>query len=204
MRAISITIDSKVPLRVSIINKRKDTHHKYQFTHVIWWSLSLDLIPYFKPIFVDFQNEAVGLCVNYFINKDVKWTFMISSLNCLIQVESVRLRQWRPCYGSLNVYTFFYSPGRLMIPWISVIFVFLDVLWHLHWLDINPFGRTEKWFMMRSMLNLIAYRILGFLSYWGGGLLARTLENTVRIIWLIQNLVQLIIGIQLWNVENFR
>ena len=30
VRAISITIDSKVPLRVLIINKRKDTHHKYQ------------------------------------------------------------------------------------------------------------------------------------------------------------------------------
>ena len=28
---------------------------------------------------------------------------------CLIQVE--RLRQWRGCYGSLNVYTFFDSSG---------------------------------------------------------------------------------------------
>ena len=40
---------------------------------------------------------------------------LIWSLNCLIQVESVRLRQWRPCYGSLNVYTFFDSPGILII-----------------------------------------------------------------------------------------
>ena len=31
--------------------------------------------------FVDFQNEPVGLCVNNFINKDVKWTFMISQYN---------------------------------------------------------------------------------------------------------------------------
>ena len=29
VRAISITVDSKVPLRVLIINKRKDTHRKY-------------------------------------------------------------------------------------------------------------------------------------------------------------------------------
>ena len=30
VRAISITTDSKFSLRVLIINKRKDTHHKYQ------------------------------------------------------------------------------------------------------------------------------------------------------------------------------
>ena len=38
-------------------------------------------MPNFGPIFVDFQNEAGGLCVNNFINKDVKWTFMISQSN---------------------------------------------------------------------------------------------------------------------------
>ena len=30
------------------------------------------------PIFVDFQNEAAGLCVNNSIIKDVKWTFSVS------------------------------------------------------------------------------------------------------------------------------
>ena len=39
---------------------------------------SLDLIPCFWPIFVDFQNEASGLCTNNLINKDVKGTFMVS------------------------------------------------------------------------------------------------------------------------------
>ena len=38
---------------------------------------------------------------------------LICSLNCLIQVKSVRLRQWKPCYGSLNVCTFFDSPSTM-------------------------------------------------------------------------------------------
>ena len=30
------------------------------------------------PIFVDFQNEGTGLCINNSIDKDVKWTFVVS------------------------------------------------------------------------------------------------------------------------------
>ena len=36
VRATSITINSKVRLRVLIINKRKDTHHKYQLLHTLY------------------------------------------------------------------------------------------------------------------------------------------------------------------------
>ena len=35
VRAIFITIDSKVPLKVLIINERKDTNHKYQQLHTL-------------------------------------------------------------------------------------------------------------------------------------------------------------------------
>ena len=60
-RAIFITMDSMFPLKVLVINKSKDTHHKSVIAHVRLLSFSLDLIPCFWPIFVDFQNEAVSL-----------------------------------------------------------------------------------------------------------------------------------------------
>ena len=85
VRSIFITMDSMFPLRVLVINKSKDTFHKSVFAHVRLdtfhksvfahvrlKSFSLDLIPCFWPIFVNFQNEAVSLCVNNLINKDVK------------------------------------------------------------------------------------------------------------------------------------
>ena len=47
-------------------------------------------------------------------NLEDLWSYMVSnliwSLVCLIQVESLRLKQWRLCYGSSNAYTFFDSP----------------------------------------------------------------------------------------------
>ena len=53
--------------------------------------------------------------------------------------------------------------------------------------------------------NPIAYGIFSFFQLpGGGGFLARTPENTVRIVWLIPNLVQLITGIKQWKVQKFR
>ena len=70
MRAIFITVDLMFLLKVFIINKSKDTHHKY--AHFTFLRFSLDFIPCFWPIFADFQNEAASLCVDNSINKDVK------------------------------------------------------------------------------------------------------------------------------------
>ena len=61
MTAISITMDSIVPLKVLVINKSKDTHHKSIIAYFRSQSFSLDLMACFWPIFVDFQNEAVSL-----------------------------------------------------------------------------------------------------------------------------------------------
>ena len=58
-----------------------------------------------------------------------------------------------------------------------------------------------------SFFNPIAYGIFSFFQLRGGGggsFLARTPENTVRIVWLIPNLVQLITDIKQWKVQNFR
>ena len=53
--------------------------------------------------------------------------------------------------------------------------------------------------------NPIPYGILCFSQLQeGGGFLAHTPESTVRTIWLIPNLVQLIIGIKLEKVQKFR
>ena len=62
MRAISITVDVKFRLKMLIINKSNDIHHR---------SISLDFIPGFWPIFLDFQNEVAGFCFNSSNNKDV-------------------------------------------------------------------------------------------------------------------------------------
>ena len=56
MRAISITMDSMFPLKVLVINKSKDTPLKSVIAHFRFQSFSLDLIPCFWPIFVDFQK----------------------------------------------------------------------------------------------------------------------------------------------------
>ena len=40
----------------------------------------------FWPIFADFQNKAAGLCVYNSINKDVKWTFIVSYPNLKSQL----------------------------------------------------------------------------------------------------------------------
>ena len=61
LRVTSITMDSMFPLKVLVINKSKDTHHKSVIVHFRLYSFSLDLILCFSPIFVDFQNEAVSL-----------------------------------------------------------------------------------------------------------------------------------------------
>ena len=61
VRAISITMDSMFPLKVLVINKSKDAHHKSVITCFRFQSLLLDLIPCFQPIFEDFQNEAISL-----------------------------------------------------------------------------------------------------------------------------------------------
>ena len=65
MRAISIAGDLMFRSKVLIINKSKDTYHKYP-------TFSLDLSPCFWPIFVDFQNKAASLCFNNSTNKDAK------------------------------------------------------------------------------------------------------------------------------------
>ena len=61
MRAIFITMDSMLPLKVLVINKNIDTHHKSVIAQIRLQRFSLDLIPCFWPIFVDFQKEAVSL-----------------------------------------------------------------------------------------------------------------------------------------------
>ena len=58
---ISITIDLMLPLKVLVINKSKDTHHKSVIAHLGFQSFLLDLIPRLWPFFVDFQSEAVTL-----------------------------------------------------------------------------------------------------------------------------------------------
>ena len=70
MGATSITVDSMFQLKVLIINKSKDTHDKFQELHTFDCKVLLDFILCFWSIFVDFQNEATGLCVNNSI-KDV-------------------------------------------------------------------------------------------------------------------------------------
>ena len=72
MRAISITMDTMFPLKVLVINKSKDAHHKSVIARFRLYSFLLDLIPCFGPIVVDFQNETASLWVNNSINKDVK------------------------------------------------------------------------------------------------------------------------------------
>ena len=74
MRAIYISVDLLFRLRVlrikmHIINLSNCTVNIVKF--------SLDLIPCFWPIFVDFQNEADGLCVNHPTDKDLKQTSMV-------------------------------------------------------------------------------------------------------------------------------
>ena len=62
-------------------------------------------MPGFWQIFIDFQNEATGICINNSINKLLWYHNLIQSVICLMQVEFYRV-QCRRCYGSLNVHTF--------------------------------------------------------------------------------------------------
>ena len=41
----------------------------------------MDLKPCFSRILVEFQNEVASLCASNSINKNVKWTFMVSQYN---------------------------------------------------------------------------------------------------------------------------
>ena len=72
MKAISITVNLMFQLKVLTINKSKDTNKKISNCTLHLLTFSLDMTLIFWPIFVDFQNEAAGLCVNNSINKDVK------------------------------------------------------------------------------------------------------------------------------------
>ena len=72
MRANSIAMDLMLRLTVLIINKRKDTHHKYSKCTLNIVKFLIGFGTLFWPIFVDFRNEATSLCVNNSINKDVK------------------------------------------------------------------------------------------------------------------------------------
>ena len=79
MRTFSITVDLMFSLKVLIISKSTEKHHKYQQLHTLYCKVfTLDLIPCFWPIFVDFQNKVAGVCVNNSIYKDVKSSFMVS------------------------------------------------------------------------------------------------------------------------------
>ena len=53
MRAISIAVELLFPSKVLIVNKSKDTHHKYHLLHTL-------------------QSKVAGLCANNSINKDEK------------------------------------------------------------------------------------------------------------------------------------
>ena len=71
MRAISITVDLLLQLKMVIIKVKLHMLIISNYTLYIV-KFSLDLILCFSPIFVDFQNEATGLCVNNSIDKDTK------------------------------------------------------------------------------------------------------------------------------------
>ena len=68
MKSTSITVDLML-----VINKNKDTHHKYQYKvcklYIVKFFVGFDTL--FWPIFVDFQNEAASLCLDNSINKDM-------------------------------------------------------------------------------------------------------------------------------------
>ena len=77
--SIYITVDAMFILRVLMINESKLIHNMDISNHTLYFvKISLDLIRCFWPIFVDFQNEAAGLCFDNSIDKDVKRTFMLS------------------------------------------------------------------------------------------------------------------------------
>ena len=61
MRVISIIMDSMLSLKVLVINKSKDTHNKSANCTLQIVKFFIGFETLFRPIFVDFQNEAVSL-----------------------------------------------------------------------------------------------------------------------------------------------
>ena len=93
MRANFITADLTFSLKVLIVNKKRI--HILNISnctlYIVKFFIGFDTL--FWPIFVDFRNEVVGLCVSNSITKELKRTFMVSWPNlksylCLIQVKS--------------------------------------------------------------------------------------------------------------------
>ena len=83
---------------------------------------------------------------------------LIWSLNGLIQVESVRLRKWRPCYGSLNVYTFFWLTRYSVRALKAKISKFSPKIFEMHFRELSFFssrgGAVETGW--KTLLNFLS------------------------------------------------
>ena len=60
----------------------------------------MDLMPYFWPIFADFQDEAASLCISKSFDKDLKWTLIILQFHLksnlfnpsqIVSIEAMRI-----------------------------------------------------------------------------------------------------------------
>ena len=80
------------------------------------------LLPYFWPIFANFQSEADCLGVNSLIDREQKLSFFISWYNFRILLSNAsqifNIDKMVIFYGSLNVYTFFGLTGIRITPYV--------------------------------------------------------------------------------------